>query len=163
MHHEQEPTTLVALYARLADVEATHTALREAGVAEGRVRFASHSGAELREANLPLGSAEYAWSLTVLPGEGDLAVLLEVLRRHEPLLLGSVNDEHLARTEVDQGQIAWAHYVFESPAASDAVTEAAGTTGTTGVVNSGAFAEGAVRGDGAPAQRDLSRAASGEE
>jgi hypothetical protein len=44
---------------------------------------------------------------------------------------------------VDNGALAWRHYVFESDAATDWAGESAGTTGMTGVINSGAFATGA--------------------
>ncbi|HEX5689399.1 MAG TPA: hypothetical protein VFX76_05325, partial [Roseiflexaceae bacterium] len=89
--------------------------------------------------NLP----DQCWSLAVAldPKWGDKAV--ELLRQHAPLAIGTLPATDRGRSDADRGALAWRHYVFETPSATDAIGEYAGTTGTTGVISSGAFATGA--------------------
>src|SRR5262249_46841809 len=68
---------------------------------------------------------------------------LEALDAHHPFATGRMPAANAGRGDADRGAIAWRHYVFWTPAATDAVGEYAGTTGTTGVISSGVFADGA--------------------
>ena len=74
----------------------------------------------------------------VTAGERSAIARVEVRQRPVALVLGP---DSVIR--VPEGAIAWRHYVFESPAATDWAGESAGTTGTTGIATSGAFGEGA--------------------
>jgi hypothetical protein len=75
--------------------------------------------------------------------------VLAALRDLRPLQLGRWAAPDNRRDDTERGAIAWRHYVFETSAATDAVGEYAGTTGTTGIINSGVFADGA-RAEGNP-------------
>jgi hypothetical protein len=150
METEHAPQTIVALYATLADAEHTLQELEAAGVPYPATRMAAHTPADLDRADIAERTAlagisvpDRFWSLAVAldaPG-GDKAA--ELLRRHDPLAVGTLPAPDRGRGDVDNGALAWSHYVFETGAATDAVGEYAGTTGTTGVINSGAFADGA--------------------
>ena len=59
---------------------------------------------------------------------------------------------HKGRSDTDLGAIAWRHYVFETPVATDHVGDGAGTTGNTGVISSGVYASGALA-EGNPSVR----------
>jgi len=144
MEVERVPETIVALYATLADAEAALLALQDAGVPYPDIRMTAHTPGDLEGAQLAGASApERFWSLAVLldPKWRDKA--LEVLEAHGPFALGRMPAANAGRGDADRGAIAWRHYVFWSPAATDAVGDFAGTTGTTGVISSGVFANGA--------------------
>jgi hypothetical protein len=68
----------------------------------------------------------------------------QILRNHGPLAIGRMPAPHHGRSDTDQGAIAWRHYVFETPLATDAIGDFAGTTGNTGIISSGVFADGAL-------------------
>jgi len=79
-----------------------------------------------------------------------------ILRQHAPRALSRQHAPEHGRSESDQGALAWGHYVFATPAATDWVGDSAGTNGTTGVISSGVFADGALA-EGNPPTRDLPR------
>jgi hypothetical protein len=150
METESVPQTIVALYARLADAEATLHELEAAGIPYPATRMAAHTPADLAHAELAERTAlagirlpEQFWSLGVAldTQAGDKAA--ELLRRHAPLAVGTLPAPDHGRGDTDRGALAWRHYVFETTAATDWAGESAGTTGTTGVISSGAFATGA--------------------
>jgi len=150
METESVPQTIVALYATLADAEATLQELEAAGIPYPATRLAAHTPADLEHAELAERTAlagislpEQFWSLGVAldAQAGDKAA--ELLRRHAPLAVGTLPAPDHGRGDPDRGALAWRHYVFETTAATDWAGESAGTTGTTGVISSGAFASGA--------------------
>jgi hypothetical protein len=150
METEYAPQTIVALYATLADAEHALQDLEAAGVAYPATRMAAHTPEDLDRADLAERTAlagirlpERFWSLGVAldTPSGDKAA--ELLRQHNPLAVGTLPAPNGGRGDVDNGALAWRHYVFESDAATDWAGESAGTTGMTGVINSGAFATGA--------------------
>jgi hypothetical protein len=150
METEYAPQTIVALYTTLADAENTLHALEAAGVPYPATRLAAHTPADLDRADIAERTAlagvtlpEHFWSVGVAldAPAGDKAA--DLLRQHAPLALGTLPAPDHGRGDPDRGALAWRHYVFESAAATDAIGEYAGTTGTTGVISSGAFASGA--------------------
>lgn len=132
-------TDLVALYGELAQAEAALHALQKLGVPYPSLRLQAHDPATLQGLqhgpHLPPGPF---WSLTASPDAKLYEQAEAALRAHSPLSLGRASVA-LREREVDQGGVAWRHFVFEASAATAAVTDAAGTSGTTGVTNSGAF------------------------
>ncbi|MDQ2998632.1 MAG: hypothetical protein M3R61_16470 [Chloroflexota bacterium] len=150
MQTESVPRTIVALYTTLADAEATLHELEAAGIPYPAIRLAAHTPADIERADLAERTAlagirlpEQFWSLGVAldAQAGDKAT--ELLRRHAPLAVGTLPAPDHGRGDPDRGALAWRHYVFETAAATDWAGESAGTTGTTGVISSGAFADGA--------------------
>ncbi len=150
METENAPQTIVALYAALADAEATLYELEAAGVPYPATRLAAHTPADIDRADITERTAlagialpEQFWSLAVAldAQAGDKAA--ELLRRHAPLAVGTLPAPDHGRGDTDRGALAWRPYVFETDAATDWAGESAGTTGTTGVISSGAFASGA--------------------
>jgi hypothetical protein len=147
---ENVPETIVAFYSALADAEATMTELEAAGVAYPAIRLAAHSQADIDHADIAERTAlagislpEHCWSLAVALDPKWAGKAAELLRQHAPLAVGTLPAPDRGRGDTDRGALAWRHYVFETDAATDAVGEYAGTTGTTGVISSGAFATGA--------------------
>jgi len=145
------PQTIVALYTTLTDAEATLHELEAAGIPYPATRLAAHTPADIAHAELAERTAlagislpEQFWSLGVAldAQAGDKAA--ELLRRHAPLAVGTLPAPDHGRGDPDRGALAWRHYVFETTAATDWAGESAGTTGTTGVISSGAFASGAL-------------------
>jgi hypothetical protein len=158
METEHAPQTIVALYATLADAEKTLQVLEAAGVPYPATRLAAHTPADLARADIAERTAlagvslpERFWSVGVALNTpaGDQAAAL--LRRHAPLAVGTLPAPDHGRGNPDRGALAWGHYVFETGAATDAVGEYAGTTGNTGVISSGAFADGAKAAGNPPA------------
>jgi len=150
METEYAPQTIVALYATLADAENTLHALEAAGVPYPATRLAARTPADLDRADIAERTAlagitvpEHFWSVAVAldTQAGDRAA--EMLHRYTPLAVGTLPAPDHGRGDPDRGALAWGHYVFETDAATDAIGEYAGTTGTTGVISSGAFASGA--------------------
>ena len=161
METEYTPQTIVALYASLADAEKTLQVLEAAGVPYPATRLNAHTPADLDRADIAervvlsgITLPEQFWSVAVAldAPEGDQAV--ELLRRHAPLAVGMLPAPDHGRGDPDRGALAWGHYVFETNAATDAIGEYAGSTGTTGVISSGAFADGA-KVEGNPPVGDL--------
>jgi hypothetical protein len=144
MEVEHVSEAAVALFATLADAEAALHALQDARVPYPDIQLSAQTPDDLERAQLAgIAVPEHFWSLAVLldPQWTDRA--LEVLREHQPLAIGRMPAANAGRGDTDRGAIAWRHYVFVTHAATDAVGESAGTTGTTGVISSGAFATGA--------------------
>jgi hypothetical protein len=150
METEHLPQTIVALFATLVDAEGALHALEAAGVPYPATRLAAHTSADLERADIAERTAlagisvpEQFWSVAVALDAPKADQAAELLRRHAPLAVGTLPAPDHGRGEPDNGALAWSHYVFETSAATDAVGEYAGTTGTTGVISSGAFADGA--------------------
>ncbi|MBC8160821.1 MAG: hypothetical protein H7Z42_06330 [Roseiflexaceae bacterium] len=140
---EQKPQSLVALFGRLAEAEAALHALQEAGVAYANISMASHEVAAV-EPSVGHAVADddgLVWSLAVLVGEPLHTKALGVLRAQPTFALGQQPAEFAGRDTVDRGRTAWGHYVFEPVAASGWVGEAAVTSGTSGIISSGALSE----------------------
>ncbi len=154
-----DPQTLVALFSGLADATAALEALQAAGVPYANITMGTHTADELQDTvgqhhTLP----SQLWSLSVLIDEPLHSTSSDVMREHNPLVLGHQTAEHGGRNEVERGKTAWGHYVFEPVAATDRVMDAAGTSGTTGVISSGVFADGSVaEGKPSDAVRDQAR------
>ena len=132
-------TDIVALYGELAQAEAALHELQGLGVPYPSIVLHAHDPATLQGLesipHLPQGPF---WSLTVSPDAKLYERAEAVLRAHSPISVGHPPAGPRER-EVDQGAVAWRHFVFEAPAPTASVTDAAGTSGTTGVINSGAF------------------------
>ncbi|HEX9373845.1 MAG TPA: hypothetical protein VF897_22730 [Roseiflexaceae bacterium] len=150
MEAQREPEHLVALFATLADAEATLHALQDAGVPYPDIRLGTHAPGDLDHATIAertqlsgIALPERFWSLVVVLDPQWRAAALAVLHSRQPLALGRLPALDNRRDDTERGAIAWRHYVFETPAATDAIGEYAGTTGNTGVISSGAFADGA--------------------
>ena len=150
MEVERTPETIVALYTTLADAATTLRELEAAGVPYPAMRLGAHTPGDLERAELAertalagIAAPDYFWTLAVAlePRWADKAI--EMLRQHAPLAVGMLPTPDHGRGDTDRGALAWRHYVFETPLATDAIGEGAGTTGTTGVISSGAFTTGA--------------------
>jgi hypothetical protein len=150
METEYAPQTIVALYAALADAENAMYALEAAGVPYPATRLAAHTPAALDRADIVERTAlagisvpDQIWSLAVALDAPSAEKAAELLRGHAPVAVVTLPAPVHGRGAPDRGALAWRHYVFETSAATDAVGEYAGTTGNTGVISSGAFADGA--------------------
>jgi hypothetical protein len=158
LERPQKPDTWIALFAALADAEAALHALQAAGVPYPAFQLGAHTQAEL-ERLTPEERGQLAgtnapaqfWSIaiTMEPQWRDKA--LAALRERQPFALGSLPTLDNRRDDTERGAIAWRHYVFETSAATDAIGEHAGETGTTGIISSGVFAEGALAEGNPPA------------
>jgi hypothetical protein len=150
MEAEYAPQSLVAFYATLADAEQTLQALEAAGVPYPATRLAAHTPEDVDRADIEERTAlagitlpDSFWSIGVAQDAPAADKAAELLRQHAPLAVGTLPAPDHGRGDVDRGALAWRHYVFETDAATDWAGESAGTTGTTGVISSGAFASGA--------------------
>jgi len=150
METEYASQTIVALYATLADAENTLQALETAGVPYPATRLAAHTptdvdGADISERTALAGISlpDQFWTVAVALDAPAADQAADLLRQHAPLAVGTLPAPDHGRGDPDRGALAWRHYVFETNAATDAVGEFAGTTGNTGVISSGAFADGA--------------------
>jgi hypothetical protein len=145
MEQQHAPEVIVALYASLADVEAALSALEQAGVPYPNIRMGAHTAGDrdlpaLEATALP----DRFWSLRVIVDQRGRYGAEQILRNYHPLAAGRMPAPDAGRDDTDFGAIAWRHYVFETPLATDAVGEYAGTTGNTGIISSGVFANGAL-------------------
>lgn len=153
-------TEWVAVFASLADAQEALEAAQAAGAPYPALRLAAHTPTELDglasaiDARLAAGAPGQLWSLTLIPDAKWRDAALDALRAHQPVAFGQRPTDDNRRDDTERGAIAWRHYVFETNAATDTVGEGAGTTGTTGVINSGVFADGA-RAEGNPPARPL--------
>jgi hypothetical protein len=147
--------TLIARYARLADAEAALHELQDATIPYSDIRMGAQTAQDCPHAQAGDRSAT-CWSLTVML-DGPASERVEpILRQHAPRGLSRQPAPEHGRSESDQGALAWGHYVFATPAATDWVGDYAGTSGTTGIISSGVFADGALA-EGNPPTRDLPR------
>jgi hypothetical protein len=154
MEVQREPEVIVALFEALAGAEAALSALQEAGVPYPDIRMGAHTPEDADHVMLVehagqagIAAPERFWSLAVLldPKWRDDAT--EVLRQSQPFALGRMPTSDNRWSDTERGAIAWRHYVFETPAATDMVglsSNGPGTNGTTGIVSSGVFADGAL-------------------
>lgn len=154
MSEENAPETTVALFGTLATATAALYALQDAGVPYANISMTSHTSDEVAASlGHPIEDDDgQVWALSVLIGEPLHSKALDVLRSQQTFAVGQQAAALAGRDEVERGRTAWGHYVFEPVAASDRVGEAAGTAGTTGIINSGAFASKANAEDNPPAQ-----------
>lgn len=145
--------TLTARYTRLADAEATLHDLQAAAVPYPVIRMGAQAAHDCPHAagNDPSATC---WSLTVLLDGATRERIDAILRQRAPRALSSRPAPLHGRSETDQGALAWRHYVFATPVVTDWVGDNAGANGTTGVINSGVFADGALA-EGNPPTRDL--------
>jgi hypothetical protein len=147
--------TLSARYARLADAEAALHELQDAGMPYSDIRMGTQPAEDCPHAQAGDRSA-ICWSLTVMLDGPAREHVETILRQHAPRALSCQPAPEHGRSESDQGALAWGHYVFATPAATDWVGDYAGTNGTTGIISSGVFADGALA-EGNPPTRDLPR------
>jgi hypothetical protein len=143
MAEETSSPLVAAIYGSLADVEAALNALLAAGVPYETTHMGEHVGADPLRGAVSATLPERFWSLAVKPGERDPEQLKEKLAEHAALSVGSMRSPELERSDPERGAVAWGHFVFDSPASTNQQPEASGTSGTTGIVSSGAFADGA--------------------
>ena len=145
MEQQHAPEVIIALYDSLVDVEAALSELEQAGVPYPAIRMGAHTTDDY---DLPVLAAtalpERFWSLRVIIDQRGRYGAEQILRKHKPLAIGRMPAPDAGRDDTDHGAIAWRHYVFETPFATDAVGEFAGTTGNTGIISSGVFANGAL-------------------
>jgi hypothetical protein len=147
--------TLVARYASLADAEAALHELQDAGMPYSDIRMGTQPAEDCPQAQASDRSA-ICWSLTVMLDGPARERVEPILRQHAPRTLSRQPAPEHGRSESDQGALAWGHYVFATSAATDWVGDFAGTNGTTGIISSGVFADGALA-EGNPPTRDLPR------
>jgi len=155
MQPQQVFETLVARYARLANAEAALHDLQDATVPYSDIRMDTQAAHDCPHAQGGDRSAT-CWSLTVMLDAPASERVEPILRRHAPSALSRQPAPEHGRSESDQGALAWGHYVFATPAATDWVGDGAGTNGTTGVISSGVFADGALA-EGNPPARSPSK------
>lgn len=157
MEANRIPQVVVGLYRSLADAQAAQEELQAAGVTYSDIRLSAHAATD---ADRPLIEAanppDQFWSLAAPAG----AQAEEILERHGPFAVGRADAPNAGRSSADRGALAWRGYVFETPAATDAIGETAGATGMTGVISSGVFASGALA-EGPPSVRGLPEADQG--
>jgi hypothetical protein len=144
MEQQHMPEQIVALYGDLAAAEAAMEAVEAAGVAYPDIRLGAHS---IGDPELPdLGNVtlpDRFWSLKVVIDQRGVYHAEETMLQHHPLATGRMPAPLHGRSDTDLGALAWRHYVFTTPLATDQVGETAGTTGNTGVAINGVFAGGA--------------------
>jgi hypothetical protein len=155
MHPQPVFETLVARYARLANAEAALHELQAATIPYPDIRMGAQAAHDCPYAGEGDRSA-ICWSLTVMLDGPASERADPILRQHAPRALSRQTAPQHGRSETDQGAIAWRHYVFATPAATDWIGDNAGTNGTTGIISSGVFAAGALA-EGNPPTRDLPR------
>ncbi|MEN9936354.1 MAG: hypothetical protein RLZZ387_2933 [Chloroflexota bacterium] len=143
MAEEHDTGMVAALYACLADAEAALNALLADGVAYEQTHMGAHEGPDPLRASVSANLPERFWSLAVRPADREPEWFEERLAAHHPLSVGRLRSPELERSDSERGAVAWGHFVFESPESTQHNPESTGTSGTTGVVNTGAFAEGA--------------------
>lgn len=158
MEFEKQPNKWIALFATLAEAEAALDQLQAAGAPYPMLRLGTHTPAELehlaadeREQLAGITTPAQFWSLAVTLAEPWGEKAIAALRERKPLALGHLPSLDNRRDDTERGAIAWRHYVFETNAATDWAGESAGTTGTTGVISSGVFANGALAEGNPPA------------
>jgi hypothetical protein len=145
MEQQHAPEVVIGLYKSLADVETAMAELEQAGVAYPNIRMGAHTAGDLDLPKLETTTLpERFWSLRVIIDEPGRYGAEQILRSHGPISAGRMQAPNAGRSDTDLGAIAWRHYVFETPVATDAVGEYAGTTGNTGIISSGVFADGAL-------------------
>jgi hypothetical protein len=138
------PKAVVAVYNALAAAEAALHELQDAKIPYPNIRMQAHAADDPEFQRLAgADAAPPFWSLNVILDEQESGQVEELLRKHDPITVGWLPDSAVGRSEPDQGAIAWRHYVFHSPAATDETGDSAGTTGMTGIISSGVFATGA--------------------
>lgn len=145
MEQQYAHDMVVALYTALADVQATMDELQDADIPYPDMRMSAHTAGD---PDLPAVEAttlpQRFWSLSVQLAEQERAQAVEqVLRKHQAFAIGWMPAPQHGRKSADRGALAWRHYVFETPAATDQVADSAGTSGNTGITSSGVFASGA--------------------
>ncbi len=142
MTNEHSPDVIIALYDQLANAEAALNDLLAAGLDYAVILMETHDAREYAVALqlTSLGSGD-VWSLTIPAEAGETDEAQAAINDHDPLVVGRAPAANKGRDEVTQGAIAWRHYRSNGPNATGRVTDAAGTSGTTGIINSGAFAD----------------------
>lgn len=143
MQQEHSRRTIVALYRRLEDAEAALNAIQDAGVPYHETFLGVHTDSDAERPIVAEPLPDHFWSLAVGGEEARHAELSEILQLHKAFRIGYIEKPIELRAESARGAIAWGHLVFDSPASSDQVGDAAGSSGTTGIINSGAFADSA--------------------
>jgi hypothetical protein len=143
MAEEQHIPLVAAIYGSLADVEGALNALLADGVPYERTHMGEHAGDDPLRASVSAALPERFWSLAIRPGDDEPQRLKEKLAGYGALSVGTLRSTELERSEAERGSLAWGHFVFESPASTNQQPEASGTSGTTGIASSGAFASGA--------------------
>jgi hypothetical protein len=142
MTHEHTPEVIIALYDQLADAEAALNDLQAAGLDYAVIQMGTHDARDYAGTLQPGALASgNVWSLTIPADAGATRDAQAALTNHNPLAVGRAPAPNKGRDEVTQGAIAWQHYRLNGPPGTDEVTDAAGTSGTTGIINSGAFAD----------------------
>jgi hypothetical protein len=144
------PDRWIALYDSLAAAQAAMDAAQAAGAPYPALRLSALTSDELEQL-VSAASTNVAQQRMPAQGWSIVATLepqwreqvLAALRERRPLLLGRWDGSDNRRDDTERGAIAWRHYVFETSAATDMVGDGAGTTGMTGVINSGVFADDA--------------------
>lgn len=142
MTNEQSPEIIVVLYDQLANAEAALADLQAAGLDYAVIRMEAHDASvyasDLQQAAPVSGSI---WALTIPVGAGATDAVQAALNSHDPVAVGQAPAPDKGHDEVKQGAVAWRHYRLNGPPGTDQVTDAAGTSGTTGIITSGLFAD----------------------
>jgi len=143
MTEKQRQGVITALYGALADAEGALNALLDGGVPYEQIHMGSHGPADPLRREVPHDLPEQFWSIAVRPEGLDADQLAAHLRDHRPLALEWLRAPDLERSDPERGAMAWGHFVFDSPDSTNQQPESSGTSGTTGVISSGAFSDGA--------------------
>ena len=147
MEQQHLPEQIVAFYAGLADAEAAMEALESAGVPYPDIRLGAHTPTDPERPKLnDVALPDTFWSLKVVIDQRGVYHAEDTLRKHNPLAVGRMQAPLHGRSDTDLGALAWRHYVFQTPLATDMVGETAGSTGNTGVIISGVFADESIAG-----------------
>ena len=153
MEAQRTPERVVAIYGTLTATEGAFHALQDMGIPASNIQMEVHTAAEQVSLPQTVSIPDTYWSLVVSSGD-TIDQAIEVLQQHQPLAVGR-RKVATGVDDVDQGSIAWGHYVFETSAATDQATDAAGTAGTTGIISSGVFSQDALA-EGRPQTNDTS-------
>lgn len=155
MKQQQMPEVIVALYDSLASAQAAMENLEHANVPYPDVRLAAHTSTQNDLPNLEVAQLpEQFWSLQVTIEQRGVYHAEDILRQQQPLAIGRLPAPNAGRSDTDLGALAWRHYVFETDMATDHIGDLAGTTGNTGIINNGVFADNTLA-EGNPPVRGL--------
>ena len=142
MTNEQSPEVIIALYDQLANAESALADLQAAGLDYSVIRMEAHDASEYAaDLQQAMPASGNIWSLTIPVEAGPTDEVQAALNNHDPLAVGRALAPDQGHDEVKQGAVAWRHYRLNGPPGTDQVTDAAGTSGTTGIITSGLFAD----------------------
>lgn len=139
---EQEPQTIVALFATLPAATEALDRLQSEGVPYSCLAMSDHRPAEYADLPAHIATDQQLWAIAAHVDEALHQLVIDTLRAQRPLALGHSHAD--TRAEATRGSVAWGHYVFETSAPTAPIGESAGTTGVSGIATSGVFGDDAL-------------------